>query len=237
MSARLSSHAEAAKLARLLGVTEPDALAFVRDVPAEELRRYREEVTDVLFDGDRLAFQRIADAARLVPARTAAHIGERVLGPLICARVTGLVEPSRAGEIAGHLSIAFLAALAAELDPRRAVDVITNCAPVTVGEVAAVMAARGEHVAMGRFVGHLDRAALMECVTRLQDDDLLRVAVVLDEWDHLDTVVELVGEERTTRLVARADTLGLSEEAAELLTRLDAPQRTRICGAAEAGPG
>lgn len=225
MTTQLESRAEAARLARLLGITEPDALAFVADVPAEDLRRYREQMTDVLFDGDRAAFQRLADASRLVPSRTAAHIGEQVLGPLICARVTGLLEPGRAAEVARHLSIDFLAQLAAELDPRRAVAVISSCSPVTVGGVAAAMAARGEHVAMGRFVGHLNRGALAECIARLEDDDLVRVAVVLDSGDHLGTLVELVGEQRATRLAARAEALGLAEEAAQLLARVDAAAR------------
>ncbi len=220
MTAQVESRAEAAKLGRLLGTTEPDALAFVRDVPAGELSRYREQMTDVLFDGDRPAFQRVADAARLVPSRTAAHIGEHVLGPLICARVTGLVEPERAAEIAQHFSIDFLAELAAELDPRRAAAVIATCSPATVGGVAAAMAACGEHVAMGRFVGHLDRAALVECIARLQDADLVRVAAVLDGGAQLDVLLGLVGEERAERLVECAEALGLGEEAAQLLARV-----------------
>ncbi len=74
MTGAIESRAEAAKLARLLALDDPEALAFVYDVSAEELRRYREELTDLLFDGDRPTFQRLANSARLLPARTSALV-------------------------------------------------------------------------------------------------------------------------------------------------------------------
>jgi hypothetical protein len=153
MSAATESRAEAAKLARLLGLDGPESLTYVHQVPASELRDYREAVTELLYDDDQALLQRTADAARLLPAHTLATIGEHALGPLICARLTGLLDPDRAVEISGHFSIDFLAQLSAELDPRRAVDVVTSMPGDRVLEIAAAMAAAGEHVAMGRFVG------------------------------------------------------------------------------------
>ncbi len=228
MTGALESRAEAAKLARLLRLDTPEALAFVHDVPAGELRRYREELTDLLFDGDRVTFQRLANGARLLPARTAALVGERALGPLICARVTGLVEPSRAADIARSFSVGFLAELAAELDPRRAIDVITAMPQDTICDVAVAMAANGEHVAMGRFVAHLDRAALVDCIARLGDEDLLRVAFVLEDKDRIGALLELVGTERAVGLFAQAAALGVPEQAEDLLAHLDAPRRGEI---------
>ena len=222
MTGAIESRAEAAKLARLLRLDGPEALAFVYGVPAEELRRYREELTDLLFDGDRLTFQRLANAARLLPARTAARVAQRALGPLICARVTGLVEPSRAADIARSFSVEFLAQLAAELDPRRAIDVITAMPHDAVCDVAVAMAADGEHVAMGRFVAHLDRAALLDCIARLGDEDLLRVAFVLEDEDRLGALLELVGSERAAALFAHAAAFGPPGQAEDLLAHLAA---------------
>lgn len=229
MSAATDSRAEAAKLARLLGLDGPESLGYVQQAPASELRDYRDTVTELLYDDDRALLQRAADAARLLPAHTLATMGERALGPLICARLTGLLDPDRAVEISRHFSIDFLAQLAAELDPRRAVDVVTSMPPDRVIDIAVTMAARGEHVGMGRFVAHLDDDALAACIEELTDEDLLRVGFVLDGKERLGEIFELVGLERTQRMLDGAESMGLGEEALDLLDHLDARQRKQLC--------
>jgi hypothetical protein len=228
MSAATESRAEAAKLARLLGLDGPESLTYVHQVPASELRDYREAVTELLYDDDQALLQRTADAARLLPAHTLATMGEHALGPLICARLTGLLDPDRAVEISGHFSIDFLAQLSAELDPRRAVDVVTSMPGDRVLEIAVAMAAAGEHVAMGRFVAHLDEGTLAGCIEELTDEDLLRIAFVLEGKERLDEVFELVGLERTQRLLDGAESMGLGEEALDLRDHLNARQRKQL---------
>ncbi len=226
MSRKSESRAETAKLGRLLEVEDPEGLAFLLSVPARELRAYREAVTDLLYDDDLELLQRTADAARLLPARTLAAIGERALGPLVCARLTGLLDPRRAIEIADHFTVDFLALLAAELDPRRAVEVVTAIATDTVVAVSVAMAANGEHIAMGRFVAYLDEKALSLCVEALSDDDLLRVAFVMEGEERLTSVFEMIGAERTERMLAAAHRSGLAEEAKHVAGRLDSLRRS-----------
>ncbi len=232
MSRTSESRAETAKLARVLRVEHPQVLAFLLPVPASELRDYREAVTDLLYDDDQQLLQRTADAARLLPVRTLASIGERALGPLICARLTSLLDPRRAIEISEHFSVDFTARLAAELDPRRVAEVVSGIATDTVVAVSTAMAANGEHVAMGRFVAHLDDAALRVCVEALGDEDLLRVAFVMEGDERLPAVFDLIGAERAARMFAGAHMSGLREEAAHVIGRLDA-----VSGGTWAAPG
>jgi hypothetical protein len=224
MSAATESRAEATKLARLLGLDGPESLAYVHGVPASELRDYRAAVTELLHDDDQALLARTADAARLLPAHTLATIGEQTLGPLICARLTGLLDPHRAVDISRYFSIGFLARLSAELDPRHAVDVVTSMPGDRVLEIAVAMAAAGEHVAMGRFVAHLDDGTLAACIKELTDEDMLRVAFVLEGKERLDHVFELVGLERTQRMLDGAESIGLGEEALDLRDHLAARQ-------------
>jgi len=186
------------------------------------LARHPEAVTDLLYDDDRELLQRTADAARPLPARTLAAIGERALGPLICARLSGLLDPRRAAEISEHFAVEFLARLAAELDPRRAVEVVSAITTDTVVAVSAAMAANGEHVAMGRFVAYLDEAALSLCIEALCDEDLLRVAFVMEGEGRLTSVFEMIDPERTERMLAAARVNGLLEEAEHVVERLQA---------------
>ena len=115
----------------------------------------------------------------------------------------------------------FSARLAAELDPRRAAEVVTAIATDTVVAVSVAMAANGEHVAMGRFVPYLDEVALTRCVTALGDEDLLRVAFVMERDERLTSVFETIGAERAERMLAAAHASGLDEEAEHVLERLD----------------
>jgi hypothetical protein len=224
----VDSRAEVAKLARLLGLDGPASLAYLREVPAQEVREYRDEVTDLLYDDDRELLARVAESARLLPAGTLAKIGERALGPLVCAHLTGLLDPERAGEIAGHFSIDFLAELAAEMDPRRAVDVVVSTPPERVLEIALAMAAGGEYVAMGRFVAHLDDETLATCLERLSDGDVLRVTFVLEGEQPYARILETVGVERMRRMLANADRDGLGEESEYIVENLTASQREEL---------
>ena len=97
--------AEIVKLARLLG-TKPAKIAYLREIDWQDIRDVREQASTAMFEGDRQQLQRVAAATRLVPSKITATIGERAFGPLLCARVSGLLEPSRAVDVAGHLPAA-----------------------------------------------------------------------------------------------------------------------------------
>jgi hypothetical protein len=222
------THAETAKLARVLGLAGPEPLAYLRRVPADELRDYREAVTGLLFEQDAELLRRAADAARLLPPRVIARIAERALGPMLCARVTGLLEPQLAAEVSRYLSIEFLAQLAAELDPRRCADVVVSTPGQRVLEIALAMARRGEHVAMGRFVAHLDGTTLAACVRQLTDEDLLRVSFVLEGKGRIAEIAAFAGPERICRMLGHADAMGLAEEARDLIEHLDVRSRERF---------
>jgi hypothetical protein len=86
MSASLHVRPEIAKLASLLD-REPADLAYLEKCSADDVRALRDQVTDLLFDSDRHAMQRIATASKVVPVKLVATLGERVFGPLLCARV------------------------------------------------------------------------------------------------------------------------------------------------------
>jgi carboxylesterase type B len=225
------SRAETAKIARLLGVKDADALAYLHTVDAAELIAYREAVVAALYDDGREQLQRVADAARLLPARVLAKIGERALGPLICARLAGLIEPRRAVEISEHFSLEFLARLAAELDPRRAVDVLSALDADRVVAIALAMAAQGERVAMGRFVAHLERGTLAECIERLENGDVLRVAFVAEGSKAQGRIFDAAGVRRMRAVLDAAQAAGLEEEAGFFVEHLNASQRTRLHGA------
>jgi hypothetical protein len=197
----LEIQAEILKLARLLE-REPETLSYLERVPLQDLRALRERTTEVLFTAHEGALRRLAAASRLLPVGLVASLGQNTFGPMLSARITGLLEPARAVEVAARLPTDFLADAAVELDPRRASAVIAGIPPRRISEITAELARRGEYVAMGRFVGHLDDAALASALKVLDDEDLVRTLVVMEERPDVARLVRLTDRERVDRLAA-----------------------------------
>ncbi len=220
MTDQLRSKAEVMKLARLLG-RPPEQLEYLELLAPQELRRLREQITDMLFAAHDATLERLASASRLLPVGLVATIGEHAFGPTLSAKVAALLDPDRAIDMAGKLPPDFLADIATEIDPRRASELIAGIPAAQIVEVTAELTRRGEYVTMGRFVGHLGEDALRASVTTIDDATLLRTAFVLEERDRLDALAELVGEDRIVGLAEVAERDGLWAEAIDLLMHLD----------------
>ena len=220
MSEALRSRAEVMKLARLLR-REPDQLAYLGRLAPEDLRVLREQVTDMLFEAHDGTLRRLAAASRLLPVGLVAMLGQHAFGAMLSARISGLLDPARAVDIAAKMPPDFLADIAVELDPRPASDVIARMPAERIAEITRELMRRGECVTMGRFVGHLGNVALRSSVAEIDDATLLRTAFVLEDRDRIDALADLVGEDRIARLADVAEREGLWPEALDLLMNLD----------------
>ncbi|HEV7804191.1 MAG TPA: hypothetical protein VGO80_00105 [Solirubrobacteraceae bacterium] len=227
MSSLLNVDVEILKLARLVGA-QPQDLAYLRNGDPQDIRDLREQVTVVMFDADRQMLQRVAATTRLIPSKLAAVIGERAFGPLLCARLTGLLEPSRAVDIAAKLPTAFLADLALELDPRRASRVVAEIPPGQIAQITKVLAEREEHVVMGGFVGHLSEAALRAAIGAVSDEALLRTAYVVQSKGSLGALVATLPRERLEQIIATAAGADLWVEALDVLGHVSERQRGEL---------
>lgn len=228
--ARFAARAEVMKLARMLG-TEPAELDYLERVPAEDLRELREQVTSVFFDSDGGgALGRLAAASRVLPVAVIARMAEGAFGPVLAARIAGLLEPGRAAEVAARLPTPFLAEVAVHLDPRRATAVLAHMPPERIAEVAGMLVAQEEHVTLGRFVGHLSDRAITLALREMDDLTVLRVAFVLEDFSSIDRVLGLIDQARLDALVDAAAGTELWPDALELLDAVGEPQRTRVLG-------
>jgi hypothetical protein len=227
MSEALRSRAEVLILARLLR-RDPAELEYLREVPADDVARLREQVTEVLFGAHGQALGRLAAASKLLPVGVVATIGERAFGPVLSARVAGLLEPSRAVEMAARMPVSFLADVAVELDPRRASEVIARIPPAQIAAITRELIARGEHVTMGRFVSCLRPAAIASAIAVMDDSALLGVAFLLESPDGLNELVELLPPERMAGILDVVRREDLWPEALELVGNMDEPGRRRF---------
>lgn len=223
----VQAQAEILKLARLLQ-REPLELAYLEAVPLDDLQALREQTTEVMWQANGAALGRLAAASKLLPAGLTGTISERAFGPLLSARMAGLLEPERAVEVATKLPIPFLADVAILLDPRRASALIALVPPEQTAAVTRELVQRGEYVTMGRFVGHLGGEAITAALAVMDDATLLQVGFVLEDKDRLEWLVGLLPAERLGGIVEAAAEHGLWLEALDLLGHLSPARRLGI---------
>ena len=222
--------AENIKLARLLGV-QPDELTYLKALDAGQLRSLRLRLTNSLFDETGASFRRVATASKLLPNGMVALIGEKVFGAMLCARISGLMPPNRAYEIALKLPDAFLAKVSVELDPRSAREVIARMPADRVTAIAAILVERRDYVTMGRFVDYLSRDTIRQVMESIDDDTaILRTAFFVENKAALNDLVRLMPVERIRRLVILAgdERHDLWTEAVGLMSHVNDDWKRRI---------
>jgi len=212
----LLTRAELVKLSRVLGAKEDD-VAFLAPLGVDGLRKLEDRISSTLFDEYRAAFQRLADASRLLPASLVAKMSELVFGPVISARVSGLMPPDRAIEIATKLKTKFLAEVTMQLDPRSASELLAIMPTRIVIDVAQLLMQRKEYVTMGRFVDDLTDEAIRAVTDSLQEDEaLVHIAFFVERRERLNELVDLLRPERIRRIVAAVATGAPDVQAAGL---------------------
>lgn len=223
----LQGRAEVLKLARLLG-RGPDDLAYLEQLPPEELKELRNGVTEALYDDGGGSLSRLAAVSRILPAGLTATISQHAFGPLLSARLAGMMEPARAVDVAAKLPPPFLADIAVEMDPRRASDLLASMPPALIADVTRELAQRGEHVTMGRFVGHLHDDAVAAALGAMDDRTLLQVAFVLEDRGQLGHLLTNLPRRRVAGIIDAAAHNDLWVEALDLLNHVSPRQRREM---------
>lgn len=233
MAPGLDVGVEVLKLARLIGC-QPEELGYLEPLEPQVVRDLREQVTGVLFDADRHMLGRVAAASKLLPSKLAAGIGESVFGPLLCARLTGVLDPHRAVDIAARLPTSFLADVTEYLDPGRASRVIAELPAARVADIAEELVRREQYITMGNVVGHLTKAATLAALDVVDDEALLRTAYVVESKGSLGSLVALIAEQRLETIIRTAAEAGLWREALDVMGHVSEGQRGQLADIAAA---
>ncbi|WP_405493970.1 hypothetical protein [Streptomyces sp. NBC_00096] len=221
------SRAEVEKIARLVGA-DAGELGFLRGLPDEDVRTFREQVSGVLNDGAPEMLDRIAAATKLVPAGVAAAISQKALGPRLAAGVAGRLEAGRAADIISKLPVSFTAEACGHLDPRKISGIVDRLDEGLVVRIAVTLAENRDHLTMGRFVGHMRDQVLRRILEQVDDAVVLRAGFYVDLPERLPRILELMGDDRLAAVVRAAAAEGLWEEALGVAAMVGGDQRLRI---------
>lgn len=226
MSETLEIRAELQKIARLLQL-DPADLSYLDGIGPAPLAELREQIVELLF-GEVGGMQRFVAPSRILPASLVASITRDTIGPVLAARIAGLVDPNQAISVVDRLPVEFLADVAVELDPRRISGIIAGLPDEKTAAITGLLAKRKEYVAMGRFMGHLSEHALAVTFGQSKDADLLQIAFVVEDKESLSTAVRLLPDKRLHSILHSAEKLDLWAEAIDLLLHLDDEQYLRM---------
>lgn len=224
---RLAARAETVKLARAVGQPE-ERFAFLHDVPPADIRALRDQMTEALHGAHQPVLRKLVSASGLIPVPVLATLAQKAFGPLLSARLAGMLDGDRGVAIAQKLPAPFLADVAAELDPRRAVHIISALPAATVTDVSRELRRREDWITLGRFVGGVPAEIAEAGLAELNERQVLEVAFVIDDKSQLGTLVERVPGDRYDAFVRAADEYDLWHALFDLLAHLDPGLRATV---------
>ena len=207
---------ELVAIARALGidVAEVQGLDGLSD---GDLRALHGQISARLSADKRRRFARVAALSQSIPGPIAGRLAEKFLPPAGAALAAELLEPAKARDLVGRVSVGYLGDLAIALDPVRAQDVVRAIPAERVGEVSQELFGRKEYAAMARFVGAVEVDALFAALGVATPHDLLAVVPLLTWNDNLDRVIAELPEDQIQQIAADLD----AGELADLALALD----------------
>lgn len=223
MSARKKAppptHAQSPQIGRIARLLhqDPAEIRGLDGVPDEDLRTLHDQISSTLFADAQQQFARVAGLAKVIPGPMAGVLAEKFVPPVIAARISELLDPGRARDLIGRVSVTYLAEIALALDPVRSKPVVQQLPPGPIGRVARELFGRREYATMAEFAGTVSVDALVAAFEVATPHDLLAVVPLLEWNDNLDVVVSDLPHAKVTEI---ATTL-TPAELAELALALD----------------
>lgn len=214
MSAKLSP--QIGRIARLLHL-DPSEIHGLDGISDTDLRILHDQISKTLFAEGQHRFARVAGLSKTIPGPLAGILAEKFLPPVMAARVSEMLDPAKARDLIGRVSIKYLAEIALALDPVKSRPVVQKLPPEPIGKVAKELFGRQEYATMAEFVGTVTIDALFAALNVATPHDLLAVVPLLEWNDNLDKVIA----ELPDKQVADIATSLTSEELADLALALD----------------
>ncbi|MEV4123610.1 hypothetical protein [Nocardia sp. NPDC049707] len=192
--------AQLLKLARTLGVPV-EQLDYLGDVPDADLRAFRLQVTDLFVAGQEPGLRRVAQASKVIPAQITAKMVVRSRGALLAARMSGVLDPSHAVDVAKRLPVDFLADIAARLDPRHAAAINGGLPEATIVAIGKELAAREDWLTLGDLVASISDTVARTAESALDGVALVRSAYLIDDATQLARFVNLASPDKLTEML------------------------------------
>lgn len=203
------------RIARLLRL-DPAEVQGLDDIPDADLRILHDQISKTLFGDAQRQFARVAGLSKTIPGPLAGVLAEKFLPPVMAARTSEMLDPAKARDLIGRVSITYLAEIALALDPVRSKPVVQQLPPEPIGRVAKELFGRQEYATMAEFVGTVTVEALVAALEVATPHDLLAVVPLLEWNDNLDRVIADLSHRQVTEIAASLTAVELADLAMAL---------------------
>lgn len=212
--------AERIKLERVLNI-ESGELDFLTSAHSSQVRAFREDFSSAMYQRHQSSYARLASLSRVIPTGASAKLAETVLGSVLGAGVAGEMDPERAVKLSSKLSQKFLAKLCIHLEPHRAARIVSKIPQNTIVAVAQELVRQEEYITLARFVTSISDNILREILDRVGSADaLLRIGIFVEQRESLNTLLELLSDQRRRDILQAASDSGMWPQTLVLLTHL-----------------
>lgn len=186
----MSEHvrAERERIERLLGA-EAGALAGLDGLGAVELTALRRRLSHALSEHDGAVLDRLVTLGEKLPGPLAASLAQRLLGARLGARAVERMRPESALGLAGRVSPDFLADLAFTLDPDRVGEALDAADPRLLGDVAEVLAERGDWTTMGGALDRLSAEHVLVARSRVGEEGVARALARCHDPERIERIL------------------------------------------------
>lgn len=227
--ADLRSRGEVIKLATELGAPV-ERLEFLAEHDTERIRELRTAASAAMFGRNEERLLRLAALANLIPPALTAKIAAVALGPMLSARVAGVLNPTDAVKLAKHLDPVFLTELSKSLDPKRVEPILRRLPVDLVVDVGRRLLAQGEHLTLGRFTSAVDVQAALGVVEGSDPAGVLQVALNTEDPGALEAIVAGLDDSMLAGVLRAAVEDGAYDDALALLASLSTTSTRRLIG-------
>lgn len=203
------------RIARLLRL-DPAEVQGLDGVPDADLRILHDQISKTLFGDAQHQFARVAGLSKTIPGPLAGLLAEKFLPPVMAARTSEMLDPAKARDLIGRVSVTYLAEIALALDPVRSKPVVQKLPPEPIGRVAKELFGRKEYATMAEFVGTVTVDALVAALNVATPHDLLAVVPLLEWNDNLDTVIADLPHWQVTEIATSLTAVELADLAMAL---------------------
>jgi muconolactone delta-isomerase len=225
----VQSSPQLGRIARLLGVAADDVQGL-DGVPDGELRELHDLIGHAIFADQQANFVRVAGLSKVLPGAVAGKLAERFLPPTLAARIAEHLEPAKARELVGKVSVGYLADLTIALDPTRSAPVVRAIPARNVAPVARELFGRGEYAAMAEFAGTVTLEALFAALEVATARDLLTVVPLLEWNDNIDRVVAEIPPAKVDALIGEIVDKQMWDEGSYLIEHLGPEKAGNLVG-------
>lgn len=184
---------------------KPEDLAYLDALDGLALQKVRISFQNSLLNKFGPVFEKIANAGKLAPDAISATLCTKVFGPTITANMSYFTPMNKAISLCKLFDEEFMAEVAREQIPEKAVDMLAGLPVEQLKRVTAKLVEYGDYHVLGGFTDYIPEQKAIEIMEVIKDPAVnLHISFYAQRKDRIGKMAALLNDERLVELIAAA---------------------------------